>query len=861
MNQTSLIGRPLHAVVKSIVGAAEKRGIWSGPLTSSSPELARLWSAPAISTGMHVNETTAFTYSVLWACVNNISTDIASFPLMFYKREPNGGKTVLKDHKLYQLLHDAPNPEMTSMTFRGVLTSHALSYGTGYAEKVLDGAGAVRQLWPITPDRVTPRRDSRGAPYYEVARQDGTYDRLSADQMFVLPGSSYDGLCGRNIISLARESIGLGLAAERFGGTFYGNGSTFGGVFEHPGRMTDQALKNFRESVNAQHQGVERAHKFIVVEENMKYQKLGVDPNQAQFIETRQHQIEEMCRWFRMPPHKVQHLIRTSYNSAEQMDIEYYSDTLRPWCVRWEQEILRQLVARSEQRIQFAEHKIEGKLRGDLLSRYQAYAIGRNNGWLSADDIRDLENMNPLPDGQGTVYLVPANMTPANRLDEVIDKQVAPDPKPVVQAPEPKPKAEPDEDDRTLTTVTAIREALQAAETRIAEHTTKAAETLAQFTASQQSDAERQAAIAAHEQQASEARLEAAKLQALLLVAQEHAQQVEAAREADRIAMEEARQRLAEDAQREQDALTAKAAEDSARLEALLSEATGRLDAVEAERVQAREQVEALSLDVTVAQQALEQAHETSAAQRAQAVAEIERLQQSLAEAVALAEGRAKAASEAEAIVAILTPQVAEARAQLEEVRASHGQALADAEARATDVSMEAARANDAIVKLAEERAAHERTLALLKERTDAEVSRLQEEGEAQRDLILRIVGQRVSKEIERAKRNGVSPAKLLAWADGFYLLSEETWVDDMRPVMRQHLARIRSPQDVDAYTRAIVHPHLETAAAQIRAVAKGDPEDFQVSLDRLLTRWEQDRAASIAAIVAKEEVRYVRSL
>ena len=473
MNQTSLVGRPLYQMSKSIAKYLETRTSgWSGPLTSSSPELARLWGAPSTSTGMGVNETTAYTYSVFWACVNNISTDIGSFPLKLYKRESDGGKTLLVDHKLSPILDDFPNSEMTAFTFRGLLTSNALTSGMGYAEIVRDGMGRVSSLWPITPDRVQPKRHTYPpySVYYEVSREGGTIDRLTRDEMFVLPGSTVDGVYGRNIVSAARESIGLGLAAERFGGTFYGNGSTFGGVFEHPTRMSQEAQKNFRESVNASHQGVDKAHKFIVAEEGMKFQRLTVDQNAAQFIETRQHQIEEMCRWFRMPPHKVQHLIRTSYNSVEQMNIEYSTDTLTPWCVRWEQEIKRQLIAPSERRIQFVKHNMDSKLRGDTAARYEAYTKGIQNGFLSADDVREKEDMNPLPNGAGKKYFLQSNTQPLDRVDEIIDKQVAPDPKPV--APAPAPKAD-DDSDRALAIAAEIRQQLAEAEARIAETAAK----------------------------------------------------------------------------------------------------------------------------------------------------------------------------------------------------------------------------------------------------------------------------------------------------------------------------------------------------------------------------------------------------
>jgi len=963
------------------VKQAEKRGIWMHG-QSSDPALARsgFWNTTLPgSTGVTVNESTAFTYSVFWACVNNISTDIGSFPLALFKRLPDGGKEPLTDHKLHWVLQASPNPEMSAPSFRGLLTSNALTWGMGYAEVIRDGSGRVVELWPITPDRVSVKRLT-SAPYdlyYHVSRQDGGIDVLRRDQMFVLPGSTHDGVCGRNIVSMAQESIGLGLAAERFGGTFFGNGSTFGGVFEHPGRMSQEALKNFRDSVNKQHQGVDRAHKFIIVEENMKYQKLGIDPNAAQFLETRQHQVEEMCRWFRMPPHKVQHLIRTSYNSVEQMNIEYSTDTLQPWCVRWEWEIWRQLIAPSERRIQFAKHNMDSKLRGDTAARYEAYAKGIQHGFLCADDIREKEDMNPLPDGAGKKFFFPQNMVPADRVDEVIDKQVAPDPKPVAPAPATEPKAE--EDDRLLHTLDQIRSQMAAAEAQMADHAMKAAETLAQFRASEQSEEERDRVIAEHEQRAHEAKVEAAKLQAVKILLEERIASDAMAREADRLAAEESLRKAVEDAHVTQETLKAESEAEVERVRTLLTDAEARVARLETERATAETQVADLTSGLDAVQAVLAETRDAILADRVKAETEAQWLKNELAEAqkrstdladikaavegrvaelqaaleqaeTAVANERARVEAEAKAALGEADARVREELARREaEERAAQAEAdkahlmavVADVDEARTKVEAdlttaqaqaEARRIADAdayaraeqelkelktaLVQLTQERdriraerdsaqtdattaaekvAAAERAVTAATSQLEtraaearAESARVVEEREKReaaeaayqalrqsvvehrqkqttehRKLFEVAWAKQVRIERDRIMRNAGTPQKLKAWAEAFYMphAHEQNAVDAMLPLMRKHLVFIESCHDPDAYTRTMIVPHLRTVKAQILAISDGDLEDFQTSLERLLTRWEHERPAAIADAIMQEEVTYVRSL
>jgi len=423
-------------------------------LSLKDPELARKlgWGGGASAAGVSVSEATALNYAAVWQAVTLIAGDIGSTPLLFYKKLPNGGKERYTAHPTYELLRTAPNPEMSAMTYRQVSQAHLLTWGNAYSEIERDGAGRPVALWPIAPWRVSPERDEARRLRYRVSLPSGGEVFFQPADMLHIPGLGFDGIVGYSPIRQARESLGLLAAAERFGATFFGNGTTFGGALRHPKVLSEKAEKSLRDSLSAKHQGPDKAHRMLILEEGMDFTRFGVDPNDAQFLETRIFQIHEVARWFNLPLHKLREMKDSSVRAnIEQEALDYVTSTLRPWFTAWEQEINRKLVSPRERNIQYAEFLIEGLLRGDIKSRYDAYAIGRNWGWLSVNDIRDRENMNPVEGGD--VYLSPSNMVPADRLDEIVDKQVAPAPAPVV-APPDGDDPDDDEDERDWLAVT-----------------------------------------------------------------------------------------------------------------------------------------------------------------------------------------------------------------------------------------------------------------------------------------------------------------------------------------------------------------------------------------------------------------------
>ena len=370
------------------------------------------------TSGKPVNERTAMQTTAVYACGRILAEAIASLPLHVYEYQDDGGKKLVHDHPLYYLLHDEPNPEMTSFVFRETLMSHLLIWGNAYAQIIRDGAGRVLGLYPLLPDKMEVQRDDRGNIYYVYSRNSDENPmlkeygniKLKAENVLHIPGLGFDGLIGYSPIAMAKNAVGMTLACEEYGASFFANGANPGGVLEHPGVLKDPS--KVRESWNSVYRGVNNAHKIAVLEEGMKYQQIGIPPEEAQFLETRKFQINEIARLYRIPPHMVGDLDKSSFSNIEQQSLEFVKYTLDPWVIRWEQSLQRSLLLPGEKGKYFIKLNVDGLLRGDYQSRMNGYAVGRQNGWFSANDIREMENMNPIPDEEGgNLYLVNGAMT------------------------------------------------------------------------------------------------------------------------------------------------------------------------------------------------------------------------------------------------------------------------------------------------------------------------------------------------------------------------------------------------------------------------------------------------------------------
>lgn len=374
--------------------------------------------------GKSVNERSAMQMTAVYACVRILSESIAGLPLHMYQYEEDGSKKKAVEHPLYHLLHDEPNPEMTSFIFRETLMSHLLLWGNAYAQIIRNGKGDIIALYPLMPNRMKVERDTKGQLYYEyqTMKEDaptmkGAVYQLDPSEVLHVPGLGFDGLVGYSPIAMAKNAIGLAIAAEEYGSKFYANGAAPSGVLEHPNVLKDPA--KVRDSWNAAFGGSSNAHRVAVLEEGMKYTPISISPNEAQFLETRKFQINEIARIFRVPPHMVGDLEKSSFSNIEQQSLEFVKYTLNPWVCRWEQALQRALLDDDEKGKYFFRFNVEGLLRGDYQSRMNGYATARQNGWMSANDIRELENLDRIPaELGGDLYLVNGNMLPLSQVEQ-----------------------------------------------------------------------------------------------------------------------------------------------------------------------------------------------------------------------------------------------------------------------------------------------------------------------------------------------------------------------------------------------------------------------------------------------------------
>ena len=386
---------------------------------------------PRGAAGVAVTEQTALNYSAWWNAVDIISSQVAVRPRILYRRLDDDSRERAKTHGVYRLLHDEPNRNMTPFVFWQTLMYHTLVWGNGYAEIEYDNALRPIGLWPIVPGTITPKIENGSLRYVQP---NGGATLLPEDVLHV-PGLGCDGLQGYSVLTMARQSLGLGMAAERYGSGFFGNGAWPGLVLQHPGRLPDDDRARIKASLNDEHQGAGQAHKAMIIEQGMTVEKVGIPPEDAQFLETREFQVVEVARWFNLPPSKLKH--RTGERpggNIETEQIEFETDTLLPWFVRVEQECSRKLIPRSQRSTYYAEHLMDSRSRAiPTAVRYQAYGLGRQWGFMSVNDIRRSENMNDIGK-DGDRYLEPVNMVEAGTEPPAPAPAPEPDPAPANKA-------------------------------------------------------------------------------------------------------------------------------------------------------------------------------------------------------------------------------------------------------------------------------------------------------------------------------------------------------------------------------------------------------------------------------------------
>ena len=358
------------------------------------------------SAGTNVNERSAMQMTAVYACVRVLAESVACLPLHLYQKRDDGNRVKAAEHPLFFLLHDEPNPEMTSYVFRETLMTHLLLFGNAYAQILRNGKGDVLGLYPLMPNRMTVERDDAGRLFYRYMRYDNEAlaDQnstviLSPEDVLHIPGLSYDGLVGLSPIAACRNAIGSGLAADAYSSRYFANGAAPMGVLEHPGLLKNP--EKLRESWNSVYGGVNNAGKVAILEEGLRFTPISISPQDSQLLETRKFTVEEICRIFRVPPHLVQNLERATFNNIEQMSIDFVMYSLMLWLVRWEQSMAKALLSVSEKAQYEIRFNVDGLLRGAHKERYEAYAVGINSGFLCPNDVRRLENLDLIPAQKG----------------------------------------------------------------------------------------------------------------------------------------------------------------------------------------------------------------------------------------------------------------------------------------------------------------------------------------------------------------------------------------------------------------------------------------------------------------------------
>jgi HK97 family phage portal protein len=392
----------------------ETRG-WANPSTEF---LAAFTDGGATTAGVTVNERTALSDPTVFGCVRVLADTVGQLPLKVFRVSPSG-RTVDRQHPLYTLLHDLPSPELTPYELKSTLQGHLALWGNAFAEVVRDGLGNIKSLWPLRPDMMQRERDSAGNRVYlyrlpsgELVKWTWSNPARTPSPILHIRGLGGDGWTGYAPLSLLRQSIGLTVAASDYGARLFSNGARPGGVLQTAGTLSPAVRDAMKQSWEAAHRGLTQAHRIAVLEAGVTWQQVGINPDDAQFLETRKFQVAEICRIFRVPPHMVADVERsTSWGTGiEQQQIGFLQYTLMPWLVAWEQALARDLLTLqgwSTHQIRFV---VDGLLRADIKTRYEAYQIARQNGVLSADEWRALEDQEPIAGEGGDDYWRPANM-------------------------------------------------------------------------------------------------------------------------------------------------------------------------------------------------------------------------------------------------------------------------------------------------------------------------------------------------------------------------------------------------------------------------------------------------------------------
>lgn len=393
------------------------------------PQQQQQYVLPYPVAGVSLTPEQTLEVATVWACLHVISSSIASCEWQVYQPLPGGRRTKLVDDPVAYMLNTRPNPDMTAVNYREAQLIIACAFGNHYSEIVRDGGGRPAQLWPIEHDRVQPRRNAEtNALEYHVTDPDGQVVVLDQRDVLHIRGPGIHGLMGDNIVARAAKSVSIAAAQDRYTAAFFGQGATPGGVLEVPGELSAERHALLKKEWAEKRKGPENAYKPLILEQGWKYNAVAVDPQKAQNVEGRQFSVEDICRWFNVPPHKVQHLLRATFGNIEHLSIEFARDTCRPWDRRLCQEVDYKLFNPKRGPWKYTCIDLAPLSTGDALSRATADSIWVQNGIKTRNEVRQREGLDDLGD-EGDVLTVQLNMTTLERLINPPEPKALPSPK------------------------------------------------------------------------------------------------------------------------------------------------------------------------------------------------------------------------------------------------------------------------------------------------------------------------------------------------------------------------------------------------------------------------------------------------
>lgn len=397
-------------------------------LRGEDPQGLQRWAPPYPIAGIQLTADQSLSLSTVWACIDIIAKNIASCRWNIYEPVPGTTRRRLldSDWKTW-MLNTRPNDEMTAIGFREAMLFQAIPFGNAYAEIVRDAGGRVVQLWPLMTDRMTPRRNSKTwALEYHYTQPTGAVEIFPAKRIFHLRGPGLWGLMGDNVVARAAKTLGVAAAQERFSASFFGQGAQPIGVLEFPGKLDSPTHARLKQDWNDKFKGPENAHKPLILEAGMKFSAISMDPQKSQLTEGKKFSVEEICRWFGVPPHKAQHLEHATFSNIEHSSIEFVRDSLRPWERRLCQEADAKLFDQGRGPWKYTEIDLRPLLQGDANSRAQAQASWRQNGIMTANEIRAQEGLDDCGE-DGDVLLVQSNLTTVQKILAVPDPELDPE--------------------------------------------------------------------------------------------------------------------------------------------------------------------------------------------------------------------------------------------------------------------------------------------------------------------------------------------------------------------------------------------------------------------------------------------------